>query len=189
MAFKTMENNKHHRTEMNENRILFIGEKLKNGGRGMTFPELAQLANEHVKTKIPMSIRTIERIAFGLENNLPVRSITDVEAIKLPHSSNMTRWRENREKRRVAFNRQKESRDRYNERQKTLKALETVRNKVTTETILTPSMGLPVDLRQALISVKEVMKKHRYLTLEMSVMGDRTVVNLEQQPERSTHQL
>lgn len=161
----------------------------------MTFAELAALAQQNDGKAVPMKVLTVERIAYGMEHNLPVHTIEDVANVKLPNT--IYKWRADREKRRKAFVSQREARRRYNERQRLgignihkpgYKAAANVAPAA--PHVVPQALGeLPADLRQSITNVKELMKKHRYLTLEMSVSDDRTIVNLEHQPERSTHQL
>jgi len=107
--------------ELANQRIDFLGTELKNGGRGLTFSELRDLTVEKVPGGPRMSEKLVKKVVYGVmtTGKVPMTAKSAWETL-LPTGNGARKWEEEREKARLSFLSQKDSRARYSQKIKKL---------------------------------------------------------------------
>ncbi len=182
--------------ELSDKRVVFLAHELKNGGRGLTFPELRSLVRKKLPGGSGFQMSLIKKVAYAVDTNTPITSAEDAWKVKLPWARGMSIWMAKWEKQRIRFLGSKKAKKDYNERQKKLAtdrktttkvaaketSLESIREALTTK--------LPFEMTEMVNQLKVVMKQNHYRKLELDLQPDgKANLALEPMPQMQYTQL
>lgn len=187
-----------------DKRIAFLTAELKNGGRGHTFGELKEMALREIPGGQGLNEKIVQKLAYAMEQGIEPKTADEVWQVKLPWSRQMTKWMEDRERKRLSFLSTQKAKEKYNKKikrlgVKSLKELDTEKPKVkkaktkkmhpleaitraqetSLDNILSSVNELPEELRDHLLHLKFQMEKHKFRKLEFTVGSDAAHLTLE----------
>lgn len=89
--------------ELSTQRVGFLVQELKNGGRGLTFEELKNMTAKKLPGGPIVGDKFVKKVVYGLDNGRDLKTMDDVREVLLPTGGGARTWERKREEARLAF--------------------------------------------------------------------------------------